>query len=71
MKLNLDKVFAVNCNAGACSVGDGASVNYNAAKISVCCAACGKRLLEDPERFLGNVAEDVLFVLQTPAKQEI
>lgn len=70
-KLNLDKVFAVNCNAGACSVGDGFSLNYNAAKISVCCVACGKRLLEDPERFLANVDEDILFALKALSKKEL
>ena len=54
-KFVIDKTAAVNCTAGACSIGDGFKLQYNAVEFRVCCMSCAKLFAEKPATFLPNL----------------
>lgn len=63
LEMSFDPSFAKNCKAGACAVGDGFKLNYNAMEFGVCCPSCAKMFGENPEKFLPNLRREVERVL--------
>ena len=59
LEMSFDPSFAKNCKAGACGVGDGFKVNYNAVEIGACCPSCAKMFGENPEKFLPNLGREI------------
>lgn len=57
--LEFNAAAAKNCTAGACSVGDGYKVNYNAISMNVCCSSCAKKFGDAPAKHIRNIWKDV------------
>lgn len=51
--------LSANCTAGACSTADGYKLNFNAARINICCPTCGKTFAQEPDSFLPNIRADI------------